>query len=235
MRDELMPERPGASSPAPASDAAFGARLRMERERRRITLASIAANTKISLHLLEGLERGQVTRWPSGIFRRSFIRAYAEAIGLDSDEIAREFLLRFPDAADLPFEAPGPEGRRMSGNEPVLRLNLADLESTSSRGTLLLNMGPRWAAAAWDVCVLMAIGLLFFAAFNRFWMPLAIATLLYYAVGILVLGNTPGVSLFAPTPGERARPPVQVRASIFKVCAAVFRQASGRRGEAVNR
>ena len=138
MRHELMPERPGASSPAPASDAAFGARLRMERERRRITLASIAANTKINLHRLEGLERGQVTRWPSGIFRRSFIRAYAEAIGLDPDEIAREFLLRFPDAADLPFEATAPEGRRMSGNEPVLRLNLADLESTSSRGTQII-------------------------------------------------------------------------------------------------
>ncbi len=54
----LMPERPGAS--LPASDVMFGARLRMERERRRITLASIAANTKIGLHLLEGLERGQV-------------------------------------------------------------------------------------------------------------------------------------------------------------------------------
>src|SRR5207344_3277286 len=146
MRHELMPERPGASSPAPASDAAFGARLRMERERRRITLASIAANTKINLHLLEGLERGQVTRWPSGIFRRSFIRAYAEAIGLDQDEITREFLARFPDAGDLPFEGPTPETRRTPGNDAVLRLNLADLDSSSSRGTLLFNMGPRWAA-----------------------------------------------------------------------------------------
>ena len=70
-------------------DAIFGAATALERERRRITLASIAANTKIGLHLLEGLERGQRPRWPSGIFRRSFIRAYAEAIGLDPDEITR--------------------------------------------------------------------------------------------------------------------------------------------------
>jgi len=230
----IMPERLGAS--IPASDVTFGARLRMERERRRITLASIAANTKIGLHLLEGLERGQVTRWPSGIFRRSFIRAYAEAVGLDADETTREFLARFPDPGDLPFEGPTPETRRTPGNDAVLRLNLADLDSSSSRGTLLFNMGPRWAAAAWDVCVLLAIGLLFFAAFNRFWMPLAIATLLYYAAGILVLGNTPGVSLFAPAHGERrAGQPVQARASLLKVCAAVFRQASGRRGEVVNR
>ncbi len=88
----------------------FGARLRMERERRRITLASIAANTKIDLHLLEGLERGQVARWPSGIFRRSFIRAYAQAVGLDPDEIAREFLARFPDPADVPFQRHAAEG-----------------------------------------------------------------------------------------------------------------------------
>ena len=102
--------------------------------------------------------------------------------------------------------------RRTPGNEAVLRLNLADLDSASAGGTLLFGMGPRWAAAAWDVCVLLAIGLLFFAAFNRFWMPLAIATLVYYAAGILLLGNTPGVSLFAPAPAAlRAGQPAQAR------------------------
>ena len=118
------------------SDAIFGQRLRLERERRRITLASIAANTKISLHLLEGLERGQLSRWPSGIFRRSFIRAYAEAIGLDPDDLTREFLERFPDPPDLPFQSPASDARRIPSNEPVLRLNLADLDVTSTRGRL---------------------------------------------------------------------------------------------------
>ena len=209
----------------------------MERERRRITLASIAANTKIGLHLLEGLERGQVTRWPSGIFRRSFIRAYAEAVGLDPDEVTREFLARFPDPADLPFESPTPEVRRTPGNEPVLRLNLADLESASARGTLLFSMGPRWAAAAWDVCVLLAIGLLFFAAFNRFWMPLAIATLDLLRGRHPAAGEHAGrVALRCLPPGSSApASPAQPRASLFKVCAAVFRQAGGRRREAVNR
>ena len=233
----VLPEWSGRLSTPP--DAAFGARLRMERERRRITLASIAANTKIGLHLLEGLERGQVARWPSGIFRRSFVRAYAQAIGLDPDEIAREFLERFPDPADMPFEFPTPDVQRTRQSEAVLRLNLADLDSVSTRGRLLPNMRPRWAAAAWDVCVLLAIGLMFFFAFNRFWMPLAVATLFYYAAGILLLGNTPGVSLFAPAPAD---PPAggpgraaQAPALLFKVCGAVLRHAGGRRGEAVNR
>jgi hypothetical protein len=223
--------------PAASSDAQFGARLRMERERRRITLGSISANTKIGLHLLEGLERGHVARWPSGIFRRSFIKAYAEAIGLDPDETAREFLERFPDTADMPFDPPAPvEPRKPAAGEPILRLNLADLESASTRGRLLPVMRPRWAAAAWDVFVLLAISAMFYKAFGQFWMPLAIAALVYYAGGILLLGNTPGVSMFAPAPPDRAatriiEPPI----SLFKVCAAVFRHASGRRGEAVNR
>jgi transcriptional regulator with XRE-family HTH domain len=218
------------------SDAIFGQRLRLERERRRITLASIAANTKISLHLLEGLERGQLSRWPSGIFRRSFIRAYAEAIGLDADDLTREFLERFPDPSDLPFQSPASEARRVSSNEPVLRLNLADLDVTSTRGRLLLSMRPRWAAVAWDVCVLLAVGLMLFVAFNRFWMPFAIATLAYYGASILVLGNTPGVSLFAPAtthaPANRFRLAQQTPSSLFKALGAAFRNATHRSGEA---
>lgn len=75
----------------------FGARLRRHRERQHITLGQIAASTKIQASLFEGLERNDVARWPGGIFRRSFIRAYAEAVGLNPDQICREFLERFPE------------------------------------------------------------------------------------------------------------------------------------------
>lgn len=78
-----------------------GSRLRQERERRQIALASIASDTKISLSLLEGLERGDVSHWPSGIFRRSFLRAYVQAIGLDPDPVLREFLARYPDPGEV--------------------------------------------------------------------------------------------------------------------------------------
>ena len=85
----------------------FGGRLRRERERRHIALSSIVENTKISASLFEGLERNDVSRWPSGIFRRSFIRSYAAAVGLDADEVAKEFLERFPDPAEVsPVESP---------------------------------------------------------------------------------------------------------------------------------
>jgi cytoskeletal protein RodZ len=80
--------------------ASFGPRLRQERERRQISLRSIAESTKISRSLLEALERDDVSRWPSGLFRRSFVRSYAQAIGLDPEEILREFIERFPDPSD---------------------------------------------------------------------------------------------------------------------------------------
>jgi cytoskeletal protein RodZ len=79
----------------------FGGRLRYERERRQINLRSIAETTKIGVPLLEGLERGDVSRWPSGIFRKSFIRSYAEAIGLDPEPVVREFVDLYPDPLEV--------------------------------------------------------------------------------------------------------------------------------------
>ncbi len=84
----------------------FGRRLRYERERRQINLRSIAETTKIGVPLLEGLERDDVSRWPSGIFRKSFIRSYAEAIGLDPDPVVREFVDLFPDPLEVEFATP---------------------------------------------------------------------------------------------------------------------------------
>ena len=55
----------------------LGARLRAERLRRNVSIASIAESTKILGALLEGLEHDDVSRWPSGLYRRAFIRAYA--------------------------------------------------------------------------------------------------------------------------------------------------------------
>jgi hypothetical protein len=78
-------------------DSSLGTRLRLQREEQQIPLAVIAEKTKIKLSLLEGLERDDVSRWPSGIFRRSYFRAYAAAIGLEPDRMLREFQALYPD------------------------------------------------------------------------------------------------------------------------------------------
>lgn len=212
-----------------AAAAGFGNRLRLERERRRITLASIAANTKIGLTLLQGLERDDVSRWPSGIFRRSFIRAYAEAVGLDADAIAREFLELFPDPAEPPRagSADAPAGARRTSGDPMLRLTLADPGAAFTAERILEAVQRRCAAAAWDVGVLMAIGLTLFVALRQFWMPLAIATLGYYVASIVLLGNTPGVCLFAPVSAregaDRNMPLVALQKALKTVMSAIRR------------
>jgi hypothetical protein len=81
-------------------DPSFGTRLRTHRERQQVALSAIAEQTKIKASLLDGLERDDLSRWPGGIFRRSYVRAYAVAIGLEPEAVVREFLDRHPDPDD---------------------------------------------------------------------------------------------------------------------------------------
>jgi transcriptional regulator with XRE-family HTH domain len=93
-------------------DELFGARLRQHRERQGISLAAIAEQTKIKSSLLDGLERGDLSQWPAGLFRRAYVRSYANAIGMDPDAVVREFLNVHPEPVDLPLpEAPQPRLR----------------------------------------------------------------------------------------------------------------------------
>jgi GAF domain-containing protein len=89
-------------------DVSFGTRLRLQRERQQVALDKIAARTKIKLSLLEALERDDISHWPEGIFRRAYIRAYGQAIGLDPDELVREFLQVYPDSVIMPPQGATP-------------------------------------------------------------------------------------------------------------------------------
>jgi hypothetical protein len=179
----------------------FGARLRAHRERQRIGLAAIAHSTKISVALFEGLERDDVSRWPTGIFRRAFIRAYAEAVGLDPAPVLSEFLERFPDPTGEPYVPVARSERvglaandRLPSDSGPLRLTLADegTSSASRRIKMLVARSHRAAAAAYDLAIVSAIAASVFAVANRFWTPFAIVTVCYYFGGVLALGNSPG-------------------------------------------
>jgi hypothetical protein len=79
----------------------FGARMRQRREEQGVRLGTIADHTKIKLSLLEALERDDVSHWPTGIFRRAYIRAYAQAINLDPDVALRAFLEAYPEPQEV--------------------------------------------------------------------------------------------------------------------------------------
>jgi cytoskeletal protein RodZ len=74
----------------------FGRKLRDARERRGISLRQIANATKISVAVLEALERNDVSRLPGGIFSRAFVRSYAIEVGLDPEQTIQEFIAQFP-------------------------------------------------------------------------------------------------------------------------------------------
>lgn len=194
----------------------FGARLRRERELKHIALDSISGATKIKRSLFEDLERDDLSRWPSGIFRRSFIKAYAEAVGLPVDPLVKEFDECFPDPAELSRlaaagqtgangdPASGAKAGAANGDKPHagdgMRLTLAENPQLMRSGWALdTPLGTRFAALAWDACALLVFAAICFVIFDRFWMPLALATMTYYMTGFAVVGVSPGLWLLART------------------------------------
>ena len=74
----------------------FGPWLRRERERRGISLETIAAKTNVSIELWIGLEANDFSKWPGGLFARAFVRDYARVLGLDGDEVIDDFCRLYP-------------------------------------------------------------------------------------------------------------------------------------------
>jgi transcriptional regulator with XRE-family HTH domain len=101
----------------PERSSGVGATLRDARERRGVNLHEIAARTRISVRVLEALERNDISRLPGGIFSRAFVRAYAAEVGLDPEQVLARVRPWLPDgelaAADAaPSKAPdGPVAR----------------------------------------------------------------------------------------------------------------------------
>jgi transcriptional regulator with XRE-family HTH domain len=75
---------------------AFGPNLRRMRLQRGVSIADIVSATNVSAALWEGLERNDLSRWPAGIYARSYVRSYAVAIGADPEPTVDEFCRCFP-------------------------------------------------------------------------------------------------------------------------------------------
>jgi cytoskeletal protein RodZ len=63
----------------------IGEQLRKTRQELDISLEQAAEETRIRLHYLEAMERGDFTKLPSKAHERGFLRAYAEYLGLDTE------------------------------------------------------------------------------------------------------------------------------------------------------
>src|SRR6186713_1132442 len=65
-----------------------GDRLRQAREARQLTLAQVAAETRIPQRHLQTIEAGDFGALPARTYAISFAKNYARMVGLDQDEVA---------------------------------------------------------------------------------------------------------------------------------------------------
>ena len=72
-----------------------GTHLRTARERRGLTIADVAARTKISPRMLRAMEDEDIAALPPPIFVRGFVRAYARELGLEPEPLVAAYAERF--------------------------------------------------------------------------------------------------------------------------------------------
>uniref|UniRef100_UPI0035C9FD32 helix-turn-helix domain-containing protein n=1 Tax=uncultured Sphingomonas sp. TaxID=158754 RepID=UPI0035C9FD32 len=83
------------TEPIPAEEATLfpktaGEKLREAREGQGLSLAEVAARTRVPVRQLEAIEKGDYAALPSITYSVGFAKAYARAVGLDEVAIARE-------------------------------------------------------------------------------------------------------------------------------------------------
>lgn len=109
-----------------------GERLRIAREARGMTLAEIAARTRVPQRHLEAIENGSYASLPSPTYAVGFVRAYARAVGEDEVALARETR-----------EEVARTGRPVAQYQPY---EIADPSRVPSRGLVIVAAGIALAA-----------------------------------------------------------------------------------------
>jgi transcriptional regulator with XRE-family HTH domain len=159
----------------------FGRRLRSERERRGILLDTIAESTKIKASLLADLERGDLSKWPRGIFKRAFVREYAASVGLVPEPILAECVRLFPDE--------GSGHARISEPPSELRLTLAD-GGRPALATLAIQV----TTAVFEICVIVAVARTLTSLTGWAFGPICAAvSLTYYGLTSALCGCSPAL------------------------------------------
>ena len=181
--DRMHSNSGSVSSP---SREEFCLALKAARERTGITLADIASATKIPASLLDALERCDLRHWPKGIFRRSFFRDYARAIGLSVAETCAEFVRLFPDDDRAAIDATPPPIVAADQASDV-RLVLDSAWQGPPRSFL-----PRLGAAAIDAAAVIAVaGVMAWVAGISWPLLTAIVALSYFSLATALIGESP--------------------------------------------
>src|SRR4051795_11814855 len=87
MASDLRPEAAGARTRMPT----IGDSLREARMREHLDIADVEAKTKIRAKYLRALENEEFAMLPGPTFVKTFLRTYAEALGLDPQVLVEEY------------------------------------------------------------------------------------------------------------------------------------------------
>jgi hypothetical protein len=162
----------------------FCASLKEAREKRGVSLEAIATSTKIARSLLKGLEDNDLSRWPKGLYRRSYLRDYLSAVGLPQESLVADFARLFPDdeAALVQVKAePAPD-------KCVLSMTLVE-----GPGERVAKARRRFAVTAVDTAAMLVLwGLTWWLIGADIWASATVISLGYYSLGTMTLGRSFG-------------------------------------------
>ena len=88
----------------------IGATLREARMRQRIDISEVEAETKIRAKYLRALENEEWDLLPGPTFVKSFLRTYADALGLDGKLLVEEYKLRHERLSEVDLQPIAPPG-----------------------------------------------------------------------------------------------------------------------------
>ncbi|MGH2854612.1 MAG: helix-turn-helix domain-containing protein [Solirubrobacteraceae bacterium] len=108
--------------------AEIGATLREARMRARIDVSEIEAQTKIRAKYLRALENEEWDLLPGPTFVKSFLRTYAQALGLDGRAVVEEYKLHY----EHPGEGAEPAPQPPASAQRWTRRHAADRRSPSA-------------------------------------------------------------------------------------------------------
>ncbi|WP_050181386.1 helix-turn-helix domain-containing protein [Domibacillus robiginosus] len=103
----------------------LGRRLKEAREAKGMSLSDVQETTKIQKRYLEGIEEGTYDIMPGKFYVRAFIKQYAEAVGLNAEDLFEEFKSEVPSSKEdeVPLRPTGAtaadQKTRVDASKPV--------------------------------------------------------------------------------------------------------------------
>ena len=119
-----------------------GLELRQARERCGASLQQLSQSTKITLRLLQAIERGDADAFPAPVYTRGFVRAYAREVGLPEDETVRRYMAELAPPPPVDVVAPKVESSQIPDalRIAISREHLRQFSAFAHRGPVVLGL-----------------------------------------------------------------------------------------------